>query len=225
MGTSVAHQPWDILSKLWECMQKPDWMAWKRSISGGTAGALAKTLVAPLERMRTIAMASPAGMSISQALKTAWSDGGALGLFKGNMATILKAVPGTATQFSTYHGMKEHLNCAFGLKTCDDEEENILVHMIAGAFAGAVECTVTHPLETVRTILSMPTGDTRAQSIMGVRINQLPSVILFELFLAHADERLVCTCLHGIGHWCHHRLRHRHHTGVCLFAVYTAIKA
>ena len=144
-------------------------MAWKRSISGGAAGALAKTLVAPLERMRTLAMASPSGMGPRQALMTAWADGGALGLFKGNMATILKAIPGTATQFSMYHGMKDHLNSLLG-SSRDGGEENVAVHMVAGAFAGAVECTVTHPLETVRTLVSMPTGDTKAHNIMGVRI-------------------------------------------------------
>jgi hypothetical protein len=138
-------------------------------ISGGAAGALAKTLVAPLERMRTLAMASPAGMGISKALATAWADGGALGLFKGNMATVLKAIPGTATQFTAYHGLKDHLNSRLGKKACGEEGENVLVHMVAGAFAGAVECSVTYPLETVRTILSMPTGNTKARSMLGVR--------------------------------------------------------
>lgn len=147
-------------------------MSWKRSISGGAAGALAKTLVAPLERIRTIAMTSSAGCART-AVAVAWADGGVLGLFKGNMATVLKAIPGTATQFSTYHGLKDHLNSCLG-KCADDEHENMLVHMVAGAFAGAVECTATHPLETVRTIVSMPTtGDTKAHTLMSVRTSYL----------------------------------------------------
>eukprot|EP00887_Chlorella_sp_A99_P007914 scaffold12.g7914.t1 len=63
-------------------------------LAGGLAGSVAKTCVAPLERIATMLMADRAGrFSMTQAARAAWREGGAAGLWRGHGATLLKARP------------------------------------------------------------------------------------------------------------------------------------
>lgn len=52
----------------------------QRLLAGGVAGAVSRTMVAPLERLRTIMMASPVALSMQEAVQTMWRDGGPSGV-------------------------------------------------------------------------------------------------------------------------------------------------
>lgn len=142
-------------------MQVPSKQPWQRLLGGAFAGAASRTLVAPLERLRTIAMAAPHAMPPSHVVNVALRDGGPLGLFRGNTATLVKIVPASAVQFAVYEALRDALKATgvfggstgatrAGPKGAGPE------HCIAGFVAGAAQCLVSHPLETIRTLMSVP---------------------------------------------------------------------
>lgn len=162
----------------------------KELLSGGTAGAFAKTAVAPLERVKIIIQTSgvlPAaattGVHGSPAPSTAtastgnikrvlrrivWSEG-VKGLWKGNGASVLRVIPYAALHFSAYERYRTFL---IGLS---DEggggrSSSILRHvgrtpvvdLIAGSMAGATAVVFTYPLDLLRTRLAWRTSGIEA---------------------------------------------------------------
>ena len=79
-------------------------------LAGGLAGAVSKTVVAPLERLTTIMMADLSGHGFRKSLVSMWRDGGFVGLWSGNAATLAKIFPQTAIQFAAFHSFKEVLS-------------------------------------------------------------------------------------------------------------------
>lgn len=139
----------------------PSKQPWQRLLGGAFAGAASRTIVAPLERLRTIAMASRHAMPPSQVVAVALRDGGPLGLFRGNTATLIKIMPASAVQFAVYEALRDALKAcgAFGCATSGTRGGSKGAgpeHFIAGFIAGAAQCLVSHPLETIRTLMSVP---------------------------------------------------------------------
>ena len=63
--------------------------ALQQFLAGGVAGAVAKTLVAPMERVSTLLMADAQRFSVAAAARHAWRDG----LYRGHAATLVKVRP------------------------------------------------------------------------------------------------------------------------------------
>lgn len=130
-------------------------------------------------------------VSLSRACALAWADGGLLGLFRGNSATILKAVPGTATKFAAYDHIRDSViaSRAFGPADPANPRGSWAVHVTAGGLAGLLEGTVTHPLETVRTIMQMP--DSKAKTFLQARC---PSARVSHTLCLHGARMLPTAC-------------------------------
>lgn len=82
----------------------------RKLLAGGLAGAVSKSCVAPLERLTTIMMADAPGQGMLMSLKNMWRDGGLLGMWSGNAATLAKIFPQTAIQFAAFHTLKEAIS-------------------------------------------------------------------------------------------------------------------
>lgn len=121
-----------------------------RLIAGGVAGAVSRTTVAPLERLRTMMMADPANSSLPATVRKMWADGGVQGLFKGNLATVTKVVPQCAIQMSVFDYMKDVLQSDH-----PDLKLSNVERFVAGTTAGAVSVIVTYPMENLRTHVSL----------------------------------------------------------------------
>jgi solute carrier family 25 protein 16 len=94
---------------------KSQWEAISRAlISGGLAGCVAKTVVAPLDRVKILFQG--ANSSVSQfsgslmgpfkALKFIAENQGARGLYKGHQATLLRIFPYAALNYMCYEQYK-----------------------------------------------------------------------------------------------------------------------
>ncbi|KIJ13130.1 hypothetical protein PAXINDRAFT_170717 [Paxillus involutus ATCC 200175] len=123
----------------------------RSGLAGGLAGCVAKTAVAPLDRVKILFQASNpefqkyagswtgayrAGLAI-------YRDAGARGLLQGHSATLLRIFPYAAIKFMAYDQWRALL-----IPTRDHETN--LRRFAAGALAGMTSVTFTYPLELVR---------------------------------------------------------------------------
>jgi solute carrier family 25 phosphate transporter 23/24/25/41 len=80
-------------------------------IAGGVAGAVSRTVVSPLERLKILFQIQSVGreeykMSVPKALAKMWREEGWRGLMAGNGTNCIRIVPYSAVQFSAYNVYK-----------------------------------------------------------------------------------------------------------------------
>lgn len=80
-------------------------------IAGGVAGAVSRTVVSPLERLKILLQIQSPGrgeykMSISKALAKIWREEGFKGMMAGNGTNCVRIVPYSAVQFGSYNFYK-----------------------------------------------------------------------------------------------------------------------
>jgi len=136
-----------------------DWERLVRSgIAGGIAGCVAKTTVAPLDRVKILFQTSHpefmkysgsfSGMVKSMAL--IYKDNGARGLLQGHSATLLRIFPYAGLKFMAYDQMHHYLMPTRA-------RETNLKRFTAGASSGVIAVLLTYPLEIIRVRLAVET--------------------------------------------------------------------
>lgn len=81
-------------------------------IAGGVAGAVSRTVVSPLERLKILFQVQSVGreeykMSVPKALAKMWREEGWRGFMAGNGTNCIRIVPYSAVQFSAYNVYKK----------------------------------------------------------------------------------------------------------------------
>lgn len=76
--------------------------------AGGVAGAVSRTVVSPLERLKILFQVQSAGrdaykLSVGQALGKMWREEGWRGFMRGNGTNCIRIVPYSAVQFGSYN--------------------------------------------------------------------------------------------------------------------------
>lgn len=115
---------------------------------GGLAGAAAKTVIAPGDRIKILFQTSSSRSFSWRAAVQTGKDivvhEGGRGLWRGHSATLLRVVPFSATSFATFDPYKAWLR--EGLPQLSDPA----VRFLAGAGAGMTATTLTYPLDVFR---------------------------------------------------------------------------
>lgn len=80
-------------------------------LAGGVAGAVSRTVVSPLERLKILFQIQSAGrneykMSVGKGLMKMWKDEGWRGFMRGNGTNCIRIVPYSAVQFGSYNFYK-----------------------------------------------------------------------------------------------------------------------
>lgn len=80
-------------------------------MAGGVAGAVSRTVVSPLERLKILLQIQTVGrdeykMSIGKALGKMWREEGFKGFMAGNGTNCVRIVPYSAVQFGSYNFYK-----------------------------------------------------------------------------------------------------------------------
>jgi solute carrier family 25 phosphate transporter 23/24/25/41 len=80
--------------------------------AGGVAGAVSRTVVSPLERLKILFQIQSAGreeykLSVGKGLMKMWKDEGWRGLMRGNGTNCIRIVPYSAVQFGSYNFYKK----------------------------------------------------------------------------------------------------------------------
>lgn len=79
--------------------------------AGGVAGAVSRTVVSPLERLKILFQVQSAGreaykLSVGKGLMKMWKEEGWRGFMRGNGTNCIRIVPYSAVQFGSYNFYK-----------------------------------------------------------------------------------------------------------------------
>lgn len=129
--------------------------------SGAVAGAVAKTVIAPLDRTKIYFQTHP---DKRYRLKGAWKflrltyhDTGLLSLWRGNSATMARIMPYAAIQFMSHDQYKTLLGLSGtnnGKSAIEGHRKHGL-HFIAGSLAGVTAGSLTYPLDRARAVMAV----------------------------------------------------------------------
>lgn len=130
----------------------------RSTIAGGVAGCTAKTLIAPLDRIKILFQTSNPDFKkysgsvrgTGRGLLYIWHNSGIWGLYQGHSATLLRVFPYAAIKFVAYDQIRDHL-----IPT--QEEEVWYRRIAAGSLAGLTSVLFTYPLEVIRVRLAFET--------------------------------------------------------------------
>ncbi|KAK9418623.1 putative Mitochondrial carrier domain-containing protein [Seiridium unicorne] len=122
---------------------------------GGVAGAVSRTVVSPLERLKILYQVQSAGhneykLSVGKALAKMWREEGWRGFMAGNGTNCIRIVPYSAVQFGSYNLYKKHF-----FESTPGAALSPLQRLLCGGVAGITSVFFTYPLDIVRTRLSI----------------------------------------------------------------------
>ncbi|ORX88346.1 mitochondrial carrier protein LEU5 [Basidiobolus meristosporus CBS 931.73] len=122
----------------------------KTFVAGGVAGCAAKTLVAPLDRVKILFQSSNPHfekysgtyLGVFKAGKEIFASTGIRGLFQGHLATLLRIFPYAAIKFVAYEQFKNVLVYS--------GHDTPRMEFVAGSLAGLSSVLCTYPLDLIR---------------------------------------------------------------------------
>ncbi|CAG8127598.1 unnamed protein product, partial [Penicillium nalgiovense] len=122
-------------------------------MAGGVAGAVSRTIVSPLERLKILLQVQSIGrteyrLSIWKALVKMGREEGWRGFMRGNGTNCIRIIPYSAVQFGSYNFYKQFVESP-------DGEMTPMRRLVCGGVAGITSVTITYPLDIVRTRLSI----------------------------------------------------------------------
>ncbi|EAW14529.1 coenzyme A transporter [Aspergillus clavatus NRRL 1] len=140
----------------------------RSGLAGGLAGCAAKTVVAPLDRVKILFQASNphfakytgSWFGLVSAMRDIHRHEGARGLFKGHSATLLRIFPYAAIKFLAY----EQIRAAV---IPSRDKETPFRRLISGSLAGITSVFFTYPLELIRVRLAFETKKSSHSSLVG----------------------------------------------------------
>ncbi|KAH6777847.1 Mitochondrial substrate carrier family protein [Perilla frutescens var. frutescens] len=128
--------------------------------AGAVAGAAAKTVTAPLDRLKLLMqthgiragqVAAKKSIGFVEAITLIGKEEGLKGYWKGNLPQVIRIIPYSAVQLFAYETYKK-------LFRGKDGELSVIGRLAAGACAGMTSTFVTYPLDVLRLRLAVETG-------------------------------------------------------------------
>ncbi|KAK4456735.1 mitochondrial carrier domain-containing protein [Cladorrhinum samala] len=131
---------------------------WRSGVAGGLAGCAAKSIVAPLDRVKILFQShnpqfvkyTGSWRGVAQAMGAIYGQDGVMGLFRGHSATVLRIFPYAGIKFIAYEQIR-----AVIIPTKD--KETPFRRLISGSLAGVTSVFFTYPLELIRVRLAFET--------------------------------------------------------------------
>ncbi|XP_071952033.1 solute carrier family 25 member 16-like [Antedon mediterranea] len=122
----------------------------KAFLAGGVAGCCAKTMIAPLDRVKILLQAQNEHyrhLSVASSITAVVKKEGFWGLYKGNGAMMIRIFPYGAIQFVSYERYKKMALSWLG-------QDSHVARLMAGSLAGVTAVLFTYPLDMIRARLA-----------------------------------------------------------------------
>ncbi|EXB38820.1 Graves disease carrier protein [Morus notabilis] len=142
----------------------------KELVAGGLAGGFAKTVVAPLERVKILFQTRKAefqSIGLFGSFKKIAKTEGVLGFYRGNGASVARIVPYAALHYMAYEQYRRWI-----IDTFPDVWRGPGLDLVAGSFAGGTAVLFTYPLDLVRTKLAYQVVDSSKLSVQALANNE-----------------------------------------------------
>ena len=136
-------------------------------LAGGTAGMVARTCIAPVERMKILfqVQKGTTNTNMRHLLSSLITNEGPLSMWKGNSAAVIRVIPYTALQFTAF----EHFSVILSSRQQSPSDIDKTMRAIgAGSMAGCVACALTYPLDMVRARMALQNEGLAATRYTGV---------------------------------------------------------
>lgn len=132
----------------------------KSLAAGGIAGAVSRTAVAPLERLKILMQVQgneKVYTGIWQGMRHMWQADGVRGLFKGNGLNCIRIIPNSAIKFLTYEQLSRKISHRL-IDDGGDGQLTPLLRLAAGAGAGIIGMSATYPMDMIRGRITIQEG-------------------------------------------------------------------
>ncbi|XP_020105985.1 mitochondrial adenine nucleotide transporter ADNT1-like [Ananas comosus] len=131
-------------------------------VTGGVAGGVSRTAVAPLERLKILLQVqNPHNIKYNgtiHGLKYIWKTEGFRGLFKGNGTNCARIVPNSAVKFFSYEQASSGILWLYRRQSGDEDAQlTPVLRLGAGACAGIIAMSATYPMDMVRGRITVQT--------------------------------------------------------------------
>ncbi|CAD6209960.1 unnamed protein product [Miscanthus lutarioriparius] len=143
--------------------------------AGAVAAMVSRTVVAPLERLKLEYIVRGEQRNLFELMHAIATTQGLKGFWKGNFVNILRTAPFKAVNFYAYDSYRKQL-----LKWSGNEETTNFERFIAGAFAGVTATIMCIPMDTIRTRMVAPGGETLG-GVIGVARHMIQTEGFFSL--------------------------------------------
>eukprot|EP00040_Diaphanoeca_grandis_P044869 m.13945 g.13945 ORF g.13945 m.13945 type:complete len:304 (-) comp9928_c1_seq1:154-1065(-) len=128
-------------------VKKP--VTWQEAvIAGGIAGAVSRTVIAPIERVKILYQVNVGPSSIRSLVTDVVQKEGIAKLWRGNSAAVVRVVPYLSLQFLSMEKYKQALDDHTSLS------KNWRV-LLSGSCAGVTAVALTYPLDVVRARMAL----------------------------------------------------------------------
>ncbi len=172
-GSGAAQAPLPALPHLAPPQHAPATTAALRFLLGGCSGALAKTMVAPLDRVKIMFQISRRTFSYAgllAELRRTVREEGVRGLFRGNLAQVARVLPYSGSQLMCFDLFSSALLARRSSSSSSSgggggggaapgasaaSQLGALERVLAGSCAGAVSVALTYPLDLLRARLAV----------------------------------------------------------------------
>ncbi|KAK6544629.1 hypothetical protein TWF694_001318 [Orbilia ellipsospora] len=140
--------------------------ALRSGLAGGVAGCAAKTLIAPLDRVKILFQTSSPNFQkytgswfgFGNAVRNIYHQDGFLGLFRGHSMTLARVFPYAAIKFIAYEQYRAIL-------ITNQNQETAIKRTLSGSLAGVTSVFFTYPLDLTRVRLAYETKKNYKASI------------------------------------------------------------
>jgi solute carrier family 25 (mitochondrial adenine nucleotide translocator), member 4/5/6/31 len=123
---------------------------WKEAVAGGCAGAMAKTLVAPIERVKLWMQLGSTDQSAWQVTRMMYREQGIWSFWRGNGPNIIRQAGTVGLNFMFMDYYKTLSN-----KFTESRGSKMGAAFLSGGLAGGTCTTLLYPMEFLRTRLAM----------------------------------------------------------------------
>lgn len=146
-------------------------------VAGGGAGAISRTLIAPLERVKVLLQVQEVTSATNY--RGIWDcltripreqDGGVLAYWRGNGVNVARMIPNSAIKFTTFDRLK---SLAFpNGERAYSSQELLYRKLLCGALSGVCTLVPVYPIDLIRTRLTADVSAHKRYSGVGDCIRQ-----------------------------------------------------